>query len=495
MKTAIYIRVSTDEQAEEGFSIAAQKDRLISFCHSQGWEVVEIYIEEGKSAKDLDRPELQRLLDDSSQHRFDIVLVYKLDRLTRSVMDLYSLLQVFEKHNVKFKSATEVYDTTSAMGRLFITLVAALAQWERENLAERVRFGMEQMVKEGKRPGAKMPYGYDKEGNVITEEKAVLHRIRKMYMEGQGFFTISRQLNEMGITKRGSDWSTFSVYYVLDNPFYAGKIRWGSKKANGKYASRKRDEKVECIYQDSDHETIFTMEQYEEHSNEMKRRSFHGYSKKNEYWFVGALKCGRCGSSMTGRFKINKLQNGGEHKRIFYICSNRQQAKGCHMPMFQQRLVEKLVMDHIAAIKLNHKKIEELSETTHESNEYETELGELERELRKISERKKKWQYAYADDLMTVEELRQRNAEATEQEAFLRSRKEEIEVDLNQGLEEYPDDVVFELPELWEALDDKDKNQMIRKIFNTIVVDTPLEKGLGKKNQLMPAHIVEITFN
>ncbi|MGF9826753.1 recombinase family protein, partial [Brevibacillus agri] len=132
MRTAVYMRVSTEDQAREGFSIPAQREKLLAYVHSQGWEVAAIYADEGISAKDTNRPALKRLLRDIREGNIDVVLVYRLDRLTRSVLDLYRLLQEFEKYDVRFKSCTEVYDTTTAIGRLFITLVAALAQWERE---------------------------------------------------------------------------------------------------------------------------------------------------------------------------------------------------------------------------------------------------------------------------------------------------------------------------------------------------------------------------
>lgn len=122
----IYVRVSTDEQAKEGYSISAQKEKLKAYCVSQGWASFKFYVDEGKSAKDTHRPSLELLLRHIEQGIIDTVLVYRLDRLTRSVRDLYTLLDYFDKYNAVFRSATEVYDTGSATGRLFITLVAAI---------------------------------------------------------------------------------------------------------------------------------------------------------------------------------------------------------------------------------------------------------------------------------------------------------------------------------------------------------------------------------
>lgn len=497
MKVAIYIRVSTNEQAQEGYSIPAQKDKLTSFAHSQDWDIFDYYIDAGVSAKDLDRPELQRLLTDVEKKKIDIILVYKLDRLTRSVLDLYHLLEEFDKHGVKFKSATEIYETTTAMGRLFITLVAALAQWERENLGERVRFGMEQMIKEGRRPGSPIPYGYDKNNKVIPEEATILRRIRQLYLDGTGYWGIARKLNSEGMLKRNVKWSSYSIYYVLENPYYAGQIRWGGKKANGKYATRKKEERVECIKTKGNHEAIFTLEEYQECMDYMKKRQFYGYSKIGEFCFTKVLRCGRCGSPMHGRTTRKKLKDGTIKNHLYYFCAQRRQGQGCDMPMFRQRYVEELVMEHIAKVKLDHKNIKKLAkESGKKKSQLETAKNDVEKQLHKLQERKKKWQYAFVEELITVEELRKRTMEEGDLETQLLNDLEAINKQIEASASSSNAfELMLELPDLWSVLSDQDKSKMIRTIFNTIVVNTPLTKVVARKNTPFPASIERIEYN
>lgn len=267
MKTAIYIRVSTDMQVEDGFSIEGQRTRLISFAESQDWEIYDFYIDDGYSAKDLNRPEMKRMLQDMEDKKFEVVLVYKLDRLTRSVADLHALLKTFDLYSVKFKSATEIFETTTAMGRFFITLVGAMAEWERGTISERVRFGIEQMVREGRRPGGVLPYGYTQEGKLIPEESVLIREARDLYMTGLGYKSVAMRLNRAGKLRRGQEWTSATVAYTIENPFYAGIIRLGSKTAEGKYVNSKRDERVKNLYGDSPYPAIFTRAEYEETKN------------------------------------------------------------------------------------------------------------------------------------------------------------------------------------------------------------------------------------
>ncbi|QOS98153.1 recombinase family protein [Brevibacterium sp. JNUCC-42] len=497
MRVAIYSRVSTDEQAQEGFSIPAQKDKLTAFVHSQDWDIFDYYIDEGVSGKDIDRPELQRLLSDVKNRKIDIVLVYRLDRLTRSVLDLYKLLQEFDKHEVKFKSATEIYDTTTAIGRLFITLVAALAQWERENLGERVRFGMEQMIKEGRRPGGPIPYGYNQDGELIPEEATILRRIRQLYLGGEGYWSIARKLNAEGVLKRNVKWSSFSIYYVLENPYYAGQIRWGGKKTNGKYATRKKEERVECIIHQGDHEAVFSLEEYQECIDYMKKRQFYSQPKSPNYWFSGVLRCGRCGSSMSGKTLKRKSADGSDLIHINYFCAQRQQGQGCDMPMFRQRLVEELIMDHLAQVKIDHKNVKKLAkESTKKKTQLDITKNDLEKQLLKIADRKKKWQYAYVEELITVEELRKRTIEERELETQLINELAIINSQVKANVSNSDVlELMIELPDLWNVLGDHDKNKIIRTIFSKVVLNTPVQKVVARKGKPFPALIELVEYN
>lgn len=500
MKVACYIRVSTEMQVQEGYSLDAQREKLLNYCKSQdGWDVFDWYIDEGVSAKDLNRPDMQRMLGDAERGLFDVVLVYKLDRLTRSVRDLHKLLDVFEKANVKFRSATEVYDTTTAMGKLFITIVAALAEWERENLAERVRFGMEELVNQGKWHGGPVPYGYtwDKVTmHLVQEEYLVLRELRRLYMNGNGFGAVAKALNMSGKDRKGYPWSAQTVWSVLDNPFYAGKMRYGTKKKNGKYATRKKESLVNVIWADTGFPQVFTWEEYEEHKNRMKKREFYGSSTKREYWFAGVIRCARCGNTMIGRpyRRPNKEIKPGY---INYICSGRSQQKGCNMPLLRQSVATDLIMQHIDGIKYDRARLEAAASAEEQVQaDHSSEIDELRKELRTISERRKKWQYMFVEELLSEQDLRIRKREEDEKESVITERIEYLK-SMQVGVVSSYAQLMYSLPDIWESLEDGEKKEIMQTIFESIVVECDVQNGkeLSGKGKVLPFRILEVNFN
>ena len=160
-KAAIYIRVSTDAQREEGYSIDAQKEALTAYCISKQISNYEYYIDGGFTGSNLNRPEMQRMIEDAESGRLSHVVVYKLDRLSRSQKDtLYLIEDVLNPHQVAFVSLNESMDTGTPMGRLMLGILSAFAQLERENIRERTRMGMRERVRAGYwMGGGKIPSG------------------------------------------------------------------------------------------------------------------------------------------------------------------------------------------------------------------------------------------------------------------------------------------------------------------------------------------------
>ncbi|MGG1639916.1 recombinase family protein [Paenibacillus sp. NRS-1782] len=494
MRAGIYIRVSTNMQVEEGFSLDGQRTRLINFAKSQDWGIHDFYVDEGKSAKDLKRPDMERMLKDMQEHKFDVVLVYKLDRLTRSVGDLHQLLKEFEKYDVKFKSATEVFDTTTAMGKLFITIVAALAEWERGTISERVRFGIEQMILEGKRPGGILPYGYNKNEQVIQEEAEIIKEARSLYLSGMGYKSVAMKLNREDKLRRGHEWTSATVSYTLENPYYAGILRLGTKLPGGEYVNHKRDERVKCLYGDGDHEPIFTRLEYEELKAFMTRKSNSGFSRVQTYWFSGVLRCGRCGGSMFGRLSNKrKLSNGEIVRTPYYICSNKHSNKSCDMPMFRQIHVEHLVMQYIKQIKIDHDAINEINASVEKELDNRDDKVEVaKKELKRIQERREKWQYMFVEGLISKDQIRKRIQEEDDSEAKVRKIIGE-----NEGaVSTIPKmDGLIELEQLWAIMNDEDRKEMIYTTFKKIELNTDETNVKGVRNRFFDAYLGEVLYN
>ena len=242
LRVALYTRVSTEDQAREGYSLATQREYLENCAKQHDWVVVydssgNIYVDDGYSAGSTNRPALQRLMRDAKAGRFDCVLFYKLDRFSRNQRDLLNLIEDLESWQVAFKSATEPFDTTTSSGKLMLQQLGSFAEFERARIAERVRPGMERSVKEGKWHGARYaPYGYRyNKGKALLElnpkEVRIVKLIYSMYLAGQSTGRIAAYMFQKGYcTPSGGRFHTQFVGRILKNEIYIGRIVWNKKR-------------------------------------------------------------------------------------------------------------------------------------------------------------------------------------------------------------------------------------------------------------------------
>lgn len=458
-----YLRVSTQEQAKEGVSIGTQRSRLTAFAQSQDWDIYDFYVDEARSAKDTDRENLQRLLHDIQNVDGEkVILVFKLDRLTRSVQDLYKLLQTFEKSNTAFRSATEVFDTTTAMGRLFITIVAAMAQWERENLSERISVNMEQMVMDGKWHGGQVPLGYEWDGDklsVVEDEAAKVKTIFSLYNSGKyGLRKLAIHLNERGYrSKNGSLWSTYTISYLLKNPIYCGDLHWNV--GTDKYFT------VENVVEPIIERAVFEVTQQIMNA----RSKMHPRQATSDFIFSGRLRCARCGSPLSG-----KVEHKPSGTYYHYRCINREHRR-CDLPFLNEILIEKYFMDYIDHF-LDASSAEEVAAASSTDKENKNELNALNRELKQLKSRRRKWQHAFGDGTITLEDLRELTSEDKAREQEIRRTIEEYTDDESIVDPEMIRDMLQDFPFQWKNADRTQKKMMMQIMIKSISVDTPFQK-------------------
>lgn len=483
MRARIYIRVSTWEQAQEGFSLSAQEDRCRQFIESQGWTLDGIYRDDGYSAKDLRRPGMQQLIRDAENKEFDVLVVWRLDRLVRDSFDLHYLLRLFDKYDVKFRSVTEPYDTTNPSGRFFVSMIGSLAQWERENLIERVKVAMEKRALEGKRNGAKPPYGYQLvDGKLIPhpEEAKVVRRVFELYRH-HGLLAIVKQLNDEGLrTRSGSLWSIYVVAYMLKNPVYIGKLRYRYR-----YASGKKQNPDEVIVYDGDHEPIIPLDLWNEVQKKNAERQRKAKAMTSEYPFSGILFCGRCGKPMHGfRYPSRKR----DRYYYYYRCIKHAQYKECMMPQVSEMALEKALFSQLRYIAEN---IQADPEQIEEPEPVRTQ-EDIQKELQAIRRRKKKWQLAYAEDVITLEELRERTAEDTQREKELLKELETLEespstpeLDKEELIER-----LKQLEYIWANTTRRERKEILHSFFSRLVIDADTSiKRTGSRHR--PVKIIE----
>lgn len=466
MRVALYIRVSTTEQALEGFSIPAQRDRLTAYAISQDWEVYDYYVDDGYSAKDTNRPAFQRMMKDAQEKKLDVILVHKLDRFTRNVRDLYEVLDRLTKYNVSFRSSQEQFDTTTTMGRAMIGMLGIFAQWERETIGDRVYVGMEQKILSGKRNGAMAPMGYDLiDGNLVVNQDAdFIRRLFSMYLSGMGMPTINETL-----AKEGKSMHIRTIWYILKNPIYCGEFRWNFRSKGIRTHNP--------IVVQGDTEAIVSKEDFYRVQELTKSRDKKGRSATSEYVFSGIAKCARCGYALTGGIRHNKSSS-----ILFYRCSGRVGYGKCDLPRIREEAIEEAFFDEM---EIDKKKL--ASKVKPEEQKVDkTDYNKIMKEVEQIRKRREKWRSAFANDLISMEELRKYTDIEKEKEEELLKRYEDARIEAVTFMSVDETFKLFkDIRVAWKNIDSiQAKKMFLNDIFREISIDTDANKprkGRGSK--------------
>ena len=372
-----YIRVSTEKQVM-GYSIEGQITQIEQYCQFNGYELVDIYADRGISGKSMNRPELQRMLNDAKNGKLDCVMVYKTNRLARNTSDLLTIVEELHRQNVEFFSLSERMEVKNSTGKLMLQILASFSEFERNTILENIYTGQRQRALEGYYQG-NLPLGYNnipdnkKELMINQHEANIVKYIFESYAKGHGYRKIANALNHKGyVTKKGNPFSISAVTYILSNPFYIGKIQFAKYKDwNDK---RRKGLNDKPVIAEGKHTPIISQSLWDKVQARKRQVSekpqVHG---KGTNLLTGIVKCPspKCGAAMAASNTTNTLKDGTKKRIRYYSCSNfrNKGSKVCSANSVRADVLEKYVMDQILEIIKSKKVLKQLVEKVNERSQ------------------------------------------------------------------------------------------------------------------------------
>ncbi|WP_169834390.1 recombinase family protein [Paenibacillus donghaensis] len=346
-RIALYIRVSTDEQAIKGNSLNEQEERLRAYCHAMELEgEIETFIDDGYSAGSMKRPALTRMLKLARNKELSMVVITKIDRLCRNLKDLLTLVDELDEIQCGFASAGERFDTSTAAGRMVLQILGAFAEFERGRNRERVRENMMSIVTNTDKAVSRPCFGYNVNDSkyIINEEEAeIVRKMVEWMLQGEGAHKVMRRLNDMGVkTKDGKSFTQLSVGKLMKRETIAGMFVYNrGYTLRGKSLIRPKEE---WIVIEEHHEPIIDIDTFKRLQIAIEARRTSGKQADNERWLLtGIVKCTHCGRPMFGRYK--KKPSGREY--FHYVCSSYMKRAECFHHFIDRDLLENTVLDHI----------------------------------------------------------------------------------------------------------------------------------------------------
>lgn len=500
-RVAIYCRVSTVEQAEEGYSIDEQNLRIREYCEREGHEIYNLYEDRGVSGKNItNRPGIKQLLQDVTENKFDLVIVWKLNRISRKLLDILNIVELLNKHNVAFRSLTENFETETPSGKLQLNIMGAIGEFERETIAENVKMGLGARAREGRWCGG-VVLGYDiveissegkKRKNTklqINEREAnTVRRIFDLYSQGYGYKAVVNRVNKEGYkTKRNNEFAVATVKQVLKNPVYIGKIRYNVRQDWSK--KRRNNINPNPILSDGQHEPIIDMETWNKVQVILKERSKkHNKVYDSEFPLTGILKCPVCGAGMTTSRSTSKRKDGTKKVLEYYSCGNwkNKGAAVCKSNSIRVEVADEYVLDKIMTLINNKSILRKVIDNINKnkSSKLQPTMDELDRirsEINKLSTKKSKNIELFEDGILGKTELSTRIKLINDHIEKLKYREQELkqEVQLAEG-EPIPFEVIKDVMDKFKEVflnmsTSQQRKQLIHLIVSQITINEERE--------------------
>ena len=288
IRCGIYCRVSTEDQAREGFSLSEQRERLEAYCKFNDYEIIEYYTDAGISAKTGNhRPEYERMLEDGKNGKINMFIALKLDRVTRSIKDWESLIEFSEKYDINLAFVNDKIDTTTANGKMVSRIMMSVSQNEIERTSERTVIGLVGAVKEGHIPGT-TPFGYKRENKKLVPDPITSHVIERMYQlyfEGNSYQTIANIFNSENVGNK--KWRDNTILEMIENPVYKGDYIFGKR--------TKHPQTFEDVV-----EPIVSKEMWK-NCQVQKKKNSRNFMRDKTYLFLQKIKCPKCGNILGGK--------------------------------------------------------------------------------------------------------------------------------------------------------------------------------------------------
>ena len=508
---AIYCRVSTDEQAEFGYSIDEQKRLLEEWCKANDYIIYKCYSDRGISGKNIkDRPALKELLSDAKEGKFDMVISWKINRVSRKLEDVLKIVSLLEKNNITFKSYSEPFETDTPAGRMQFQMMALIGEFERGTIAQNVKMGMIAKAKSGNWCGGRV-LGYDlvpnnspeeeKKGKnklEINEKEAEIVRfIFNEYSKGKGYKAITNQINKLGYkTKKGNNFSVGSIRDILTNPVYIGEIRYNVRQNWSE--KRRRNINPNPIRVKGKHEAIIDRELWDkvqlilESKKGKPSRIYDG-----EYPLTGILRCPKCGAGMVISRTTNTLADGTKKRIAYYSCGawKNQGTAVCSSNSIRVDKANEYVFNKLSSVLSNDDMIRTIvsninKERVKRVNPSKNELNRIDKELNKLDKKKRKIFEAYEDDIINRDEFLTRKEELNQRIQVLQESKEPLLVALADDMSE---EISYEfiksvLDNFSKLLNSKESREQKKKLLHMIISKITI-------NELREVDSINLTIN